>query len=288
MLLAEKGRKPACGHRRQHGQALVEVVLSMLLVLIPTFIFIWILSAHGQARTAAFHGARYAAWERTVWRESPVKKVGTAVRSSSEIEKLMIERIFVPDRAIQSNVESPATHADLPSFYTVHHGGRLVDIERKPGEAHAGEAARPTLKLYESGESTSTVSQLYNGFAGVMSHLGAEKMELEEKGLYIAEVNLKLNAVQRVKVFDSLNLDLTQRAAVVTDAWNASGKKHEEAIVQPMVPFAVLQSLTDLLNIEILQDFTPFANFKPGCVRGDLLPTAMLPPGTAQATGVCK
>ena len=276
------------GWRRQHGQALMEVVLSMLLVLIPAFIFIWVLSAHGQTRTAALNGARYAAWERTVWREAPVKKVGGAVRSSGEIEKLMIERIFVPDRAIKSNIETPATNADLPSFYTVHHGDKLVDIERKPGEAHEGEAARPTLKLYESGESTSTVSKLYNGLASFMSNLGAEKMELEEKGLYVAEVNLKLNAVQHVKVFDSLNLDLTQRAAVVTDAWSAGGKKHEETIVQPMVPFSALQGITSVFDIGVLREFTPFANFKPGCIRGDVVPKDMLPSGSTQTNGVCK
>ncbi|MDR0674013.1 MAG: hypothetical protein LBF93_10270, partial [Zoogloeaceae bacterium] len=58
---------------RQRGQALVEVVLSLLLVLIPMFIIGWALYAHGQARTSALNGARYAAWERTVWRD-PEKK----------------------------------------------------------------------------------------------------------------------------------------------------------------------------------------------------------------------
>lgn len=260
----------------------------MLLVLIPTFIFIWILSAHGQTRTAALGGARYAAWERTVWRESPAEKAGGALRSSSEIEKLMIERIFVPDRAIRSNIETPATNADLPSFYTLHHGDKLVDIERKPGEARAGEAARPTLKLYESGKVTSTVLELYNDLAGILSILGLKKIDLEEKGLYVAEVNLKLNAVRRVKVFESLNLDLTQRAAVVTDAWSAAGKAHEEAMVKPMVPFSNLQTLVDLFDIPILRDYWPFTNFKPGCVRGDLVPKDMLPAGAAQAGGVCQ
>ncbi|MDR0736765.1 MAG: hypothetical protein LBF51_08080, partial [Zoogloeaceae bacterium] len=81
------------GRPRQRGQALVEVVLSMLLVLIPMFVIGWAMYAHGQARTTALNGARYAAWERTVWREDK--------RSTSDIENLMIERFFArPEAAI--------------------------------------------------------------------------------------------------------------------------------------------------------------------------------------------
>jgi hypothetical protein len=279
-------------NRCQRGQALVEVVLSMLLVLVPTFIFIWILSAHAQTRTAALNGARYAAWERTVWRAAASPGSTAAVRSSGEIERLMIERIFVPDRAIKSSIGSPATNADLPSFYALHNSDKLVDIERASRAAGDGEAARPTLKLNDSGKTTSTVSTLYNGLANAMSFLGAEKIKLEEKGLYVAEVNLKLNAVQHVKLFDSLNLDLTQYAAVVTDAWSAGGREHEEAVVQPMVPFSALQPVTNVFNafdnIPILQNMSPFTNFKPGCVRGDVVPGEMLSPGTVQPGGVCK
>jgi len=54
---------------RQRGQALTEIVLILLLVLIPLFVFNWYLNAHYNARTTALSAARYAAWERTVWFE---------------------------------------------------------------------------------------------------------------------------------------------------------------------------------------------------------------------------
>ncbi|MDR2451977.1 MAG: hypothetical protein LBE85_09500, partial [Candidatus Accumulibacter sp.] len=74
----------------------------------------------GQARTTA----RYAAWERTVWREDK--------RSTSDIENLMIERFFArPEAAIQSSYSPQATNADLPSFYSLHNGDQVIDIERK-------------------------------------------------------------------------------------------------------------------------------------------------------------
>ena len=274
---------------RQRGQALVEVVLSLLLVLIPMFIIGWALYAHGQARTSALNGARYAAWERTVWRDPEKKKSwsGAAARSAGEIENLMIERFFArPGAALRSTVETPATNADLPSFYSLHNGDKLIDIERKAGEAKEGEAARPTLTLTESSEKTSTVATLYNGFSKIMSALGGSEMTLEDQGLYVAEVKVKLNAVRHLKVFEDLNLTLTQRAAVVTDGWSAGGVKHEVAVVEPLVPASRLEGLTGFFKL--LDEWTPFAEFDPGCIRGDVVPKDMLPSGTAQVGGVCK
>ena len=195
--------QPARGRPRQRGQALVEVALSLLLVLVPMFIIGWALYAHGQARTSALNGARYAAWERTVWRDPGNKNwSGAATRSTSEIENLMVEHFFAkPGAAIQSTVGTPATNADLPSFYSLHNGDKLIDIERKTSEAKEGEAARPTLTLTESSAKTSTVATLYNGFSKIMSALGGSEMALEDRGLYEAEVKVKLNAVRRLKVF---------------------------------------------------------------------------------------
>jgi hypothetical protein len=284
---ARAGRIPARGRRRQRGQALTEVALSALLVLIPTFIFGWSLYSYGQARTTALNGARYAAWERTVWRDPGKAHLpsGTATRATNEIENLMVERFFArPGAAIQSTYagDARATNAHLPSFYSLHNGDHSVDIERSAAGAGDGEAARPTLALNESSEKTSTVTALYS----VLSALGGGGMPLEDKGLYVAEVKVKLNAVRNVKVFEDFNLTLAQRAAVVTDAWSAGGAAHEEAIVEPMVPAGALGDLTEVFSL--LAEWTPFAEFKPGCVRGDIVPKEMLPPGTAQAGGVCR
>ncbi|MCL2590954.1 MAG: hypothetical protein FWD67_08795 [Betaproteobacteria bacterium] len=269
--------------RRQRGQALTEVVLSALLVLIPTFIFGWALYAYGQARTTALNGARYAAWERTVWHEGPVSGAQAAVRPTDEIEKLMVERFFgKPDAEIRSTYAAGrlSGNADLPSFYSLHNGDKVVDIEAV--SVQPKQAARPTLKLYDKGETTSTIGEAYDIIANVMNLVGAEKMELENKGLYVAEVSAKLNAVRNVKTLEDLDLGITQRAAVVTDSWSAGGKEHEEAIVKPLVPVAVLaeeaQPLIDLLNdLDASSGYrlTPFQELKLGCIRGDVVPVDM-------------
>ena len=267
---------------RQHGQALIEVALSALLVLIPTFIFGWALYAYGQARTSALNGARYAAWERTVWSEKS--------RSTSEIENLMVTRFFgKPDTLITSAPDQGASNAGLPSFYSVHNADKVVDVERT-AQTKPGDATRPTLRLGDSGEQTSTVGNLYNKFSSVMSFLGADKMKLEDQGLYVAEVNLNLNAIRGVDVLKDLNLNVTQRAAVVVDGWNAGGKAHEEAVVKPLVPMSLLGEVLEWFDpfIEIMGEWTPFSEFKPGCIRGDVVPKDMLPSGSSQAGGKCN
>jgi hypothetical protein len=253
---------------RQRGQALTEVVLSMLLVLIPAFLIGWALYGYGEVRTSALGGARYAAWERTVWRESN--------RPTGEIEKLMIERFFVrPDVPIRSTVGTPARNADLPSFYSLHNGDRAIDLED----------ARPILKLVERPEKTSTVATVYNTISSVMSILGAGGMELEDKGLYEAQVTVKLNAVRHLKVFEDLDLTVTQRAAVVTDGWSASGEGHERGIVKAMVPASALEGL--MSPFRALGSLTPFGSFKPGCIRAGVVPRDMLPSGSGQVGGNC-
>ncbi|MCL2643896.1 MAG: hypothetical protein FWD51_00355 [Betaproteobacteria bacterium] len=263
----------------------MEVALSALLVLIPTFIFGWALYAHGQARTTALNGARYAAWERTVWKANPVSGAAAAVRSESVIEQHMVERIFgKPDAVIRSayTTSNQSGNQDLASFYSLHNGGKVIDIQKSESDAGEGEAARPTLSLEDSGRTTSIISSLYNEVAGLMNSLsflgGGDKMKLEEQGLYVAEVKVKLNAVPNVKVLQDLDLKITQRAAVVTDAWSAGGKKHEEAIVKPLVPAAALWDLIRPL-VEMINglpfDMSPFQNMKLGCIRGDVVPVDM-------------
>ncbi|MCL2644030.1 MAG: hypothetical protein FWD51_01050 [Betaproteobacteria bacterium] len=282
----------------QRGQALTEVLITSMFVLIPTFAISWALYAYGQARTTALNGARYAAWERTVWRASPApgaKKA--AVRSAGDIENFMVERFFAkPDAAIQSTYTSP-TDADLPSFYSVHNGDKVISINSAaPGGGAGGggdwEATRPKLALQDSGETTSTVSTVYNEIAKFTSILGGEQMELEDKGLYVANVSFKLNNIKNLATFDSLNLEIKQTAAVMVDSWSAGGKKHEEAIVKPLVPASLIGDLYDKFGafIDIMNSIgaLPFKDFKPGCIRADVVPKEALPSGQSQTGGKCN
>lgn len=54
---------------RQHGQALVEMVVTGLFFLVPLFLAVVALGKFVDVQHTTSMGARYAAWERTVWYE---------------------------------------------------------------------------------------------------------------------------------------------------------------------------------------------------------------------------
>jgi hypothetical protein len=130
------------------------------------------------------------------------------------------------------------------------------------------------------------VATVYNGLSSVMSLLGASGMKLEDKGLYVAEVEVKLNAVRHLKVFEDLNLTITQHAAVVTDSWSAGGAAHEKAVVSPMVPASILDNITRYFRA--LGRLTPFGKLTAGCIQADVVPKEMLPSGQGQTGDACR
>jgi len=276
---------------RQCGQALTEVVISTIFVLIPAFILGWTLFSLGQARTSALNGARYAAWERTVWRETaPVSSVvKAAVRDTSEIENHMIENIFArPDAAAETRSYTPKND-DLPSFYTFHNGDKAIDIENTDQTRDGG--ARPKLSLTDNGEIQSITAKVQ----GFLANIGDAFENIKDKipfgdklpdmeydklnggGLYTARVDVKLNNVRNLQNFENLNLTITQTAAVLTDGWSAGGKNHEESLVRPFVPGSLLSAITEFFKKipffgSVADHIFPFKDYKPGCVMGDVVP----------------
>jgi hypothetical protein len=258
------------GRRAQQGQALTEVALALLLVLIPLFIFGWALYAHSQARTTALSAARYAAWERTVWLEN---------RNGKTIENMMIERLFTqPDKnnaQFVSRADAGNTKNDkLPSFYELHNGDNLLELEKTSGGQ--GEGSRPTLRLYDSGETTSQTGEAYNKIASAANVLSGASVELETRGLYVADVSVKLNAVRGVKLLEDLDLTYEQRAAVLTNGWSVAGSADEVARVRPMVPSSVIGDLLDKLGVttllSVFDGWTPFGQLDLGHVEPDIVP----------------
>ena len=251
---------------RQRGQSLVEVTLSLLLVLIPLFVFNWFLNAHYNARTDTLAAARYAAWERTVWLEGTDTKKGGATKSQEEIENLMVERIFLKnDDAIKSSTDSEKVKNANRSSFTGLHGydgegeetrsKNLLELE-ETGDTE-GKGKRPTLTLKEQSTATSK-RNVEAAEAIAVAALTREKPQLEGKGIYVAEVKLKVNpftsqlqssldkdedrVVTDLDLTEMTNVTYTQKVAVLTDSWSAAGAgnwknpapRTEAARVQPM------------------------------------------------------
>ncbi|MDR1349607.1 MAG: hypothetical protein LBJ59_02280, partial [Zoogloeaceae bacterium] len=139
-----------------------------------------------------------------------------------------------------------------------------------------GEGARPTLNLYEKEDTTSMIGQAYNTVAGAIAGLSGKKVALETRGLYVADVSVKLNAVRGVKLLEDLDLTYEQRAAVLTNSWSLAGSEHEVARVEPMVPSSIIGDFMEKFGInmllEALGSWTPFSELDLGHVEPDIVP----------------
>jgi hypothetical protein len=297
----------------QKGQSLVEVTLTLLLVLIPLFVFNWFLNAHYNARTDTLAAARYAAWERTVWLDNAVKEKETdgKGRTQEEIGQFMLERVFIKnDAPFSSKLDTEKKVKEANLSFTGLHGyegedenGRsknLLELE-ETGDAE-GKGKRPTLKLGEQGTTTSTIGRTL----AAVTDLTGKESQLETRGIYVAEVKVKVNpftsrlesgldeegsqgerGVLDQSLTEMTNVTYTQKVAILTDSWSASGgtegKRSEEGRVQPMnlgstkvqaVAKGISDTLFEAMNIFKLVGASPpkrpvWGHIEPGLVPYD-------------------
>lgn len=276
--------------RRQLGQAMTEMVIALLLVLIPLFVFAWAINSYGTSRNLALSAARYAAWERTVWFESaptdsPLTGQLRVQKPQATVQQEMLDRVFVRHTgnapAIRSTLPQQAPrNSDLVSYTEGHDGRDRVELERLNGQNEQG--SRPALRLADTGTRTSTgVADALNQLSAVTSPLsGSPRIDLESRGIWQAQVQLRPNALNVSAVSNGRQqylpfVTFTETAAAMGDPWNVGGWQHEERRVKPLVPSNIFDNsvLNTIRNI-VGSIVTPLdsSNLKPGYVDADRLP----------------
>ncbi|AMM24619.1 hypothetical protein [Variovorax sp. PAMC 28711] len=269
---------------------MVEIVLALLLVLIPVFVFGWALNGYGTARNLALSGARYAAWERTVWfaqapTDSPLTGNLRVQKAPDQIQREMIDRVFATNAApaIQSRTlaQAPALrNADVARSTMGYNRKNLLELERTAATNEQG--ARPTLRLYDAGTTTSTgVARVLESLSAVTSAISSSpRIDLEDRGIWRADVVVRPNALNISAVSDGQQtylpfVSFSETAAAMGDPWNVGGNKHEVRRVEPLVPTNIFDnSLLDTIRNVIGLIVTPLksSNLKPGFVDADRLP----------------
>jgi len=113
--------------------------------------------------------------------------------------------------------------------------------------------------------------------------------DLTDRGFHHARVAVTLDAIPHLPApFDTLALDFEEHAAVLGDAWNASGPAHVAARARGLVPTALLGANTTWLRpvLAPLALFEPaLSRFCPGLLEPDLVPLDRL---TGAATGIAQ
>ena len=111
-------------------------------------------------------------------------------------------------------------------------------------------------------------------------------------GYHVAEVSIAVPPVRGWAPFDASGLAMTQRAAILGNAWNASGPAQVRTRSEGLVPTAALRQPASLLQpfaaaLSLLEP--SLADYCPGLIEPDRVPADRLsPPPVVESPPVCR
>lgn len=247
------------GLHTQRGQAITEFIVVAVTVLIPLFLIIPVVAKLISMKQDVELGARYAAWERTVW----YRDGADAGKDDSEVARQIDERVFAPAAAVirSSAVDDPA----LDPFMTLNRqvAGRMQALPKDDGdERYASQVSDET--------EPEAVAGVIDDFIGMIGHIGSFK--LPRGGLYTAELTVPL--IDLSGYFGGKlgveTLNLQRSNTLFTESWTVGGNQQARKIISGLVPQKILdnpvvgtlQSLGPLVGVaeELGPDYLDFGH----------------------------
>lgn len=252
--------------QRQHGQSMVEMV-AIAGVATMLFLGILYLGRFHDIQASAIQAARYAVWERTV--HSP------AQMSDAQLESQTRARLFTYNDKAYKATDSKANGASwgVQSANWYDHGGseRLVkapDSVKISTAAH-GLPGKAATAIEETIGVVSKVGELIGG---------GEK--LPQGGLYTSSVTVAVNNLTNMPApLNALNLQLTEKGALLTDSWDANGPQQAAERSRTFTPAGQLGKVDKLLAPlkEVIALLEPaLEDFHPGQICPDIVPADRL------------
>ena len=226
--------------RRQRGQAMTEFVITAVLFLIPVFLLVPVLGKYIDMKGQAILGARYVAWERTVWYGGASASVDWpgAAKSDAELHNEVRRRVFSESSNIAANDKSGTTWAGsgVKTAWTNRNGSAML-------------ANYDAVSQNLSNEDTPGIaSDVLSLIVTVTDAVGP--FNLEMKGLQVAEVsvtahtqaiNMSLQG-DASKAFNPGPLTFSDRSAVLSNTWAANGASHVKTQTQGLTPTSIFQN----------------------------------------------
>lgn len=243
---------------------MTEFVIGTTLLLIPVFLIVPLLGKYLDMRSATIQGARYIAWERTVWyggaASTNSKWTQANFRSEADIRTRMGQLFF----------ESNYTDA--------------VWRDR------AGNALRGTYNatLPASESTPGIVDDFLSPIIGITSFIGGFNLELN--GLYTGTVTfnaLNTTPIRQVlgtevgglQEWGALGLSFTDKNVILANGWSAKGSSHVTEQVRGLTPTSILSSpagtiITTLIQVLFIPYYPEVAPgyLEPGKIVVDTVP----------------
>lgn len=225
---------------RQRGQAMSEFVITGVLFLIPVFLLVPLFGKYIDMKGQAVLGARYAAWERTVWYGGTSASVDWpgAAKSADEIRNEVRQRVFSEGAGIASGDKSAGSFGGSgvkTGWYNRDSSAMLADYNA---------VAQST----ENRDTPGIANDVLNLLVTVADAIGP--FNLEMKGLQVADVSVTANTLpigmslsgDASKSFNPGPLTFSDRSAVLSNTWAANGASHVKSQTQGLTPTSIFQN----------------------------------------------
>ncbi len=225
---------------RQHGQAMSEFVITGVLFLIPVFLLVPVFGKYLDMKSQAVLGARYAAWERTVWYGGTSASVDWpgAAKSADEIGNEVRQRVFSEGAGIASSDKSAGSFGGSgvkTGWYNRDGSSMLADYNA---------VAQST----ENRDTPGIANDVLNLLVTVADAIGP--FNLEMKGLEVADVSVTASTLpidmslngDATKSFNPGPLTFSDRSAVLSNTWAANGASHVKSQTQGLTPTSIFQN----------------------------------------------
>jgi hypothetical protein len=239
---------------RQSGQAMVEFVLAAVLFLIPVFLIVPLLGKYIDMKGAAVMGARYAAWERTVWYGGNAASVTWpgADKSDDELRNEVRARVFSEGGGISASDKS---------------AGDWVGQGRKPAWSNRDGGAMlasydSVAQTMENRDAPGIANDLLNLVVTVADAIGP--FTLEMKGFYAAQVSVTANTLpigmtldnDPGNAFNPGQLTFSDTNVILSNVWSANGAAHVKSQTEGLTPTSifnnpVIKTIWDIARITL-------------------------------------
>ena len=237
--------------RAQRGQAMTEFIVVAVCFLIPLYLLIPVLGKYLDMKAAAVQGARYVAWERTVYfGGSTASESWPGIdKTDAQIRNELRQRVFAQGTGITDGDKSASNWGS--------NGGRNLWTNRD------GSVMLPSYNAVaqstEQMDSPGYANMALKVIVTVANALGP--FELEMKGLHAANVSVSATAQPIAFSFDgdagkSFNpglLTMTDRSAVLVNTWSANGRDHVKKQTQGLTPTGVFQTTAGDIILTVLK-----------------------------------
>jgi hypothetical protein len=282
----------------QAGQAMVEFLVSMTMVMSVLFLAIAMLGKFNDVRNRTLMSSRYVAWERTVWTDGDAKKdlvsdpgttegwsntYGSSAlsvsKSDTELKGEVMQRVMAGGRAPVSSTDSRQIQlaAIQPAMWRDYGGNPLL---ASAADVAVGTrvAADPT-----SAQGADALAQWpVNTFDGgkFMAHLSVPTRTLQS-GFVSVSIARNSDVLKRLWPKDNLvpafgGLTFSDTNVLMSNTWVPDGSSHNLAMFSQAVAAANVTLVPSSLY-EGMQTYAPeIATLESGRIRQDVVPPGRL------------